>query len=161
MVLSCSGIIGIIYQTLVEVISRKGRFVADFIAGTIVWGAMIIEGYDQYTRTSKNPDGFFSSSNCTSCSSSETTTINMPPAQFFITMANGSRLKIVIFGAFGAGKTTLIKSLDPESKHVESRCPGGTTTVALDFGRVELDGHQLHVYGTPGQESLLSCRDPV
>ena len=24
-----------------------GAFLADFIAGTIVWGAMIIEGYDK------------------------------------------------------------------------------------------------------------------
>jgi hypothetical protein len=76
-------------------------------------------------------------------------------------MANGSRLKIVIFGAFGAGKTTLIKTLDPGSKHIEARCPGGTTTVALDFGRVDLGGRQLHLYGTPGQERFGFAREII
>ncbi len=85
----------------------------------------------------------------------------MPPAPFCIQMANGSRLKIVIFGAFGAGKTTLIRTLDPGSKHVEANCPGGTTTVALDFGRVELDGRQLHLYGTPGQERFGFAREII
>ena len=85
----------------------------------------------------------------------------MPAAQVFTRMANGNRLKIVIFGAFGAGKTTLIKTLDPGSKHVEANCPGGTTTVALDFGRVELDGRQLHLYGTPGQERFGFAREII
>jgi uncharacterized protein len=69
--------------------------------------------------------------------------------------------KIVIFGAFGAGKTTFIKTIDPNSTHIEANCAGGTTTVALDFGRVELDGRQLHVYGTPGQERFEFAREII
>jgi hypothetical protein len=46
-VVSCSWIIGIICHSPVEVISRRGRLVADFIADTIVWCAMIIEGYNK------------------------------------------------------------------------------------------------------------------
>ncbi len=52
-------------------------------------------------------------------------------------MTEEKRYKIVVFGAFGAGKTTLVKTLDPESYHVEADCAGGTTTIALDFGRVQ------------------------
>lgn len=66
-----------------------------------------------------------------------------------MTMADETKLKIVIFGAFGAGKTTLIKIVDPESKHVEANCAGGTTTVALDFGRLRNNGCTIHIYGTP------------
>ncbi len=69
--------------------------------------------------------------------------------------------KIVIFGAFGAGKTTLIRTIDPKSTHIEANCAGGTTTVALDFGRVELDGRQIHVYGTPGQERFEFAREII
>ncbi|MGD0079550.1 MAG: GTP-binding protein [Methanoregula sp.] len=76
-------------------------------------------------------------------------------------MANGSRLKIVIFGAFGAGKTTLIRTLDPESTHIEANCAGGTTTVALDFGRVLEDGLHIHIYGTPGQERFGFAREII
>lgn len=69
--------------------------------------------------------------------------------------------KIVIFGAFGAGKTTLIKTIDPNSTHIEANCAGGTTTVALDFGRVEPEGRQLHIYGTPGQERFEFAREII
>lgn len=68
------------------------------------------------------------------------------------------RQKIVIFGAFGAGKTTFIRTIDSRSTHVEANCAGGTTTVALDFGRVDLDGRQIHIYGTPGQERFEFAR---
>jgi uncharacterized protein len=76
-------------------------------------------------------------------------------------MPDEIRQKIVIFGAFGAGKTTFIKTIDSKSTHIEANCAGGTTTVALDFGRVELDGHQLHVYGTPGQERFEFAREII
>jgi len=78
-----------------------------------------------------------------------------------MTMAEESKLKIVVFGAFGAGKTTLIKTLDPESKHVEADCAGGTTTVALDYGRVEADGHTIYLFGTPGQERFEFAREII
>jgi uncharacterized protein len=71
------------------------------------------------------------------------------------------KLKIVVFGAFGAGKSTLIKTLDPESKHIEANCAGGTTTVALDFGRILNNGCHIHLYGTPGQERFEFAREII
>ena len=76
-------------------------------------------------------------------------------------MAEEKKLKIVIFGAFGAGKTTLIKTIDPESKHIEANCAGGTTTVALDFGRIQKDGCHIHIFGTPGQERFEFAREII
>jgi small GTP-binding protein len=71
------------------------------------------------------------------------------------------RLKIVVFGAFGAGKTTLIKTLDPSSKHIEAPCAGGTTTIALDYGRIRIDGRQVYLFGTPGQERFEFAREVI
>jgi uncharacterized protein len=76
-------------------------------------------------------------------------------------MADETKLKIVVFGAFGAGKSTLIKTLDPVSKHIEANCAGGTTTVALDFGRIENNGCNIHIYGTPGQERFEFAREII
>jgi hypothetical protein len=76
-------------------------------------------------------------------------------------MAEEKKLKIVVFGAFGAGKTTLIKTIDPQSKHVEANCAGGTTTVALDFGRIQNDGCHIHLFGTPGQERFEFAREII
>jgi small GTP-binding protein len=76
-------------------------------------------------------------------------------------MADETKLKIVVFGAFGAGKSTLISTLDPESKHIEANCAGGTTTVALDFGRIQADGCHIHLYGTPGQERFEFAREII
>jgi signal recognition particle receptor subunit beta len=41
---------------------------------------------------------------------------------------------------------------------VDADCADGTTTVALDFGRVEIDGRVIHLYGTPGQERFEFVR---
>lgn len=76
-------------------------------------------------------------------------------------------LKIVVAGGFGAGKTTLVSALsEVESLHTEevmtSESVGvddldgvegkTTTTVALDFGRITLDGSTVvYLFGTPGQ----------
>jgi signal recognition particle receptor subunit beta len=76
-------------------------------------------------------------------------------------MAEETKLKIVVFGAFGAGKTTLIKTIDPESKHIEANCTGGTTTVALDFGRIQKDECHIHIFGTPGQERFEFAREII
>jgi hypothetical protein len=76
-------------------------------------------------------------------------------------MAEQKRCKIVVFGAFGVGKTTLIKTLDPDSCHVEADCAGGTTTVALDFGRVQMNGNHIHIFGTPGQERFEFAREII
>ena len=79
----------------------------------------------------------------------------------FILMTEEKRCKIVVFGPFGAGKTTLIQTLDPESKHVEAACAGGTTTIALDFGRIQVNGHHIHIFGTPGQERFEFAREII
>jgi small GTP-binding protein len=71
------------------------------------------------------------------------------------------KLKIVVFGAFGAGKTTLIRTLDPSSKHVEAEGVGGSTTIALDFGKVEIDGRHVYLFGTPGQERFEFAREVI
>jgi len=76
-------------------------------------------------------------------------------------MADSFRYKIVIFGAFGAGKTTLIRTLDPRSRQVESACAGGKPTVALDFGRVQIGGRLVYFFGTPGQERFEFAREII
>ncbi|HJX57038.1 MAG TPA: GTP-binding protein [Methanoregula sp.] len=76
-------------------------------------------------------------------------------------MPDEKKCKIVVFGAFGAGKTTLIKTLDPASSHVEANCSGGTTTVALDYGRVQANGIHIHIFGTPGQERFEFAREII
>ncbi|MEN6443239.1 MAG: ATP/GTP-binding protein [Methanoregula sp.] len=69
------------------------------------------------------------------------------------------KFKIVIFGAFGAGKSTLIQTLDPQAKHIEADCPvKGSTTIALDYGRVQLGERRVYLYGTPGQERFEFAR---
>ena len=66
--------------------------------------------------------------------------------------------KIVVTGPFSAGKTTFIKSISDipvvstERKiTTEDRGIKAETTVAMDYGRVEMDGRILHLNGTPGQ----------
>ena len=76
-------------------------------------------------------------------------------------MPDDKKCKIVVFGAFGAGKTTLIKTLDPASSHVEAHCSGGTTTIALDYGRIQANGIHIHIFGTPGQERFEFAREII
>ncbi|MFJ9804465.1 GTP-binding protein [Streptomyces wuyuanensis] len=78
--------------------------------------------------------------------------------------------KILVVGPLGVGKTTLIGTVSeirplstealmtPAGARVDTR--GGrtktTTTVALDFGRITLDGDLvLYLFGTPGQQRFL------
>jgi uncharacterized protein len=70
-------------------------------------------------------------------------------------------LKIVITGAYSAGKTHFIRTIsdiemlsteyavtDPEERKLKQE-----TTVALDFGMIAIsDDVVLHIFGTPGQE---------
>lgn len=71
------------------------------------------------------------------------------------------RLKIVVFGSFHAGKSTFIQSVDPDSRHVDTGRGEGSTTVALDYGRVNLESCQVHLYGTPGQERFGFAREII
>ena len=69
-------------------------------------------------------------------------------------------VKIVITGPFGAGKTTLIRTISEItvlsterdiSDH--TKVQKERTTVAMDFGRITIDPTLvLYLFGTPGQE---------
>ena len=66
--------------------------------------------------------------------------------------------KIVVTGPFNAGKTEFIKTISDipvvsTEKRIttEDRGIKAETTVAMDYGRVNLDGDTLYLYGTPGQ----------
>jgi uncharacterized protein len=77
-------------------------------------------------------------------------------------------LKIVIVGGFGAGKTTMVRSvselrpLNTEETMTQAGAAVSdlngvhaktTTTVALDFGRITIDERTiLYLFGAPGQE---------
>lgn len=69
-------------------------------------------------------------------------------------------VKIVVTGPFAAGKTTLIKTISQVAvlgtdREVtdETRVIKRSTTVAMDFGKITVDGGVcLHLFGTPGQQ---------
>nr|WP_245833940.1 ATP/GTP-binding protein [Streptomyces aidingensis] len=77
-------------------------------------------------------------------------------------------VKLVVAGAFGVGKTTMVRSVSEirplvteetmtqaslgvdSTAGVETKT---TTTVAMDFGRITVDEEMiLYLFGTPGQE---------
>jgi small GTP-binding protein len=72
-------------------------------------------------------------------------------------MAKG-RLKIVVFGSLNAGKSSFIQALDPQSRHIEAASEGGPTTVAFDFGRLQVRDQAVYLFGTPGQERFEFVR---
>ncbi len=66
--------------------------------------------------------------------------------------------KIIVTGPFNSGKTQFIKTISDipvvstERKvTTEDRGIKSETTVAMDYGRLEMDGRILHLNGTPGQ----------
>ncbi|MFE6731244.1 ATP/GTP-binding protein [Streptomyces californicus] len=78
--------------------------------------------------------------------------------------------KILVVGPLGVGKTTLIgtvSEIEPLSTEASMTRAGvrvdpdvdsgkRTTTVALDFGRLTIDGDLvLYLFGTPGQQRFL------
>lgn len=67
-----------------------------------------------------------------------------------------SIVKILVSGPVGAGKTTLIRTLSTipvvNTDELSTEQIGKSqTTVALDFGQMELGDFSLHLFGTPGQ----------
>jgi small GTP-binding protein len=73
-------------------------------------------------------------------------------------MADG-KFKLCVFGPYNAGKSSLIQTLDRNAKHIEARCrEGGSTTVALDYGKVRVGGETVYLFGTPGQERFEFVR---
>jgi small GTP-binding protein len=67
--------------------------------------------------------------------------------------------KVIITGHFSAGKTSFVNSLTGNALTTEVPLTGETeklekdfTTVAMDYGTIDLDGKKVHLFGTPGQE---------
>ncbi|MFG2653320.1 ATP/GTP-binding protein [Streptomyces sp. NPDC048436] len=88
----------------------------------------------------------------------------------YLTSSVAGAAKILVVGPLGVGKTTLIgtvseiKPLSTEAvmtqagARVDTNVADGktTTTVALDFGRMTIDGELvLYLFGTPGQQRFL------
>ncbi len=68
-------------------------------------------------------------------------------------------IKVIITGHFSAGKTQFIKTLvnnvvstEVPLTNKEEKNEKDLTTVALDYGNVEIDGKKVHLFGTPGQD---------
>ena len=68
-------------------------------------------------------------------------------------------LKILITGAFAAGKTQFINTLTGDAVKTEVQLSQKTeklqkdkTTVAMDYGKIEINGTKIHLFGTPGQD---------
>ncbi len=71
------------------------------------------------------------------------------------------RLKVVVFGSYHSGKTSLIRAINPSPCGTEVRNRDGTTTVAFDLGIREHRGFKIYFYGTPGQERFEVAREVV
>lgn len=85
----------------------------------------------------------------------------MPPRVKARATKHSRQVKVVITGPFGAGKTTLIKTMSEIAVLSTERKVTGTgeravksnTTVAMDFGRMTIDAELvLYLFGTPGQK---------
>lgn len=66
-------------------------------------------------------------------------------------------LKLIVAGTVGAGKTTFVANLsEVETVNTDvlasEEIGKASTTVAMDYGILTLNGVTLHIYGTPGQD---------
>lgn len=79
-------------------------------------------------------------------------------------MAGTRVLKVGVLGPYGAGKTTLVKSLSTLPV-VQTEAPSqegkATTTVALDYGYLDLGTIGVHLFGTPGQARFQDALEVV
>ena len=71
------------------------------------------------------------------------------------------RLKVVIFGSYHSGKTSLVRAIHPSLHGTEVRSGESSTTVAFDLGIREHRGYKIYFYGTPGQERFEVAREVV
>jgi small GTP-binding protein len=75
---------------------------------------------------------------------------------------NGERrLKVVVFGSYHSGKTSLIRAINPRLHGTDVPNKDGTTTVAFDLGIREHRGIKIYFYGTPGQDRFEVAREVV
>lgn len=109
------------------------------------------------------------------CASSRT---SLPARPVYLPDADHLRVKILIVGPLGVGKTTFIKILSEiptmhtdevmteaaigtDDLSLDSLREKTTTTVAIDFGRLTLADIVLYLYGTPGQERFLPLWEDI
>ena len=85
---------------------------------------------------------------------------NRSPGRTLRRRGRGHAVKIVLTGPFGAGKTTLIRTISEitvlsteRGISDETSARKRETTVAMDFGRIGIDSDLvLYLFGTPGQD---------
>ena len=72
------------------------------------------------------------------------------------------RLKVIVIGVENSGKSTLVRKLSPGAKSVEHiDADGGSITVGLDIGKIDLAGCSLYFFGTPGHQRFEFARKIV
>lgn len=62
--------------------------------------------------------------------------------------------KVVVTGPFNSGKSTLVRTLAPNSISIDARTSSPLkdhTTVLMDYGVAEVNGYRVRIFGTPGQ----------
>jgi len=65
-------------------------------------------------------------------------------------------LKVLVAGGYHSGKSSVIRSLSGgKSIHIDKH----GTTVALDYGRIDVEGLKIHLFGTPGMRHFRVLRE--